>query len=213
MSRSETWRILLVLAVQNKLEIRQWDVRAAYLQALLHHEVYVKDLNEKGETEYWKLHKALYGLKQAGHKWYNTMRTIMTQKLTQSIGDPGCFYNKKGLILSTHVDDMVAITPSEKDLDNLEKDIEAYVELDKLGIPKKLLRMESTWGKNSVKLTQKTAIGNLAKEFEITQTIVPSKSLPMNLEMCTEPHNEEEIMTTEGVQQYQSLVGSLLYIA
>ena len=39
---------------------------------------------------------------------------------------------------------MVAIAPSEKDLDNLEKDIEACVELDKLGILKKPLGMELT---------------------------------------------------------------------
>ena len=91
--------------------------------------------------------------------------------LTQSIGDPGCFYNKEnGLILSTHVDDMIAIAPSEKELDTLEKAIETHVELDKMGIPKKLLGMELTWGEG-VKLTQKTAIGNLAKEFEITPTM------------------------------------------
>ena len=217
MSRSETWRILLTLAIQKtpQMAIRQWDVKAAYLQAPLQHEVYVQDINEKGEIKYWKLHKALYGLKQAGHEWYQTMKDIMvkTAGLTQSIGDPGCFY-KNGLILSTHVDDMIAIAETEEELDQLEKDIETHVELDKLGVPKKLLGMELTWeGKGTVKLTQKTAIGNLAKEFGVTQTIVPSKSLPMNLEMFKEPQNEEEVMTNEGVQQYQSLVGSLLYIA
>ena len=109
MSRSETWRILLTLTIQKepRWAIRQWDVKAAYLQAPLNHEIYVQDINENGEVEFWKLHKALYGLKQAGHEWYNTMKSIMVTKagLTQSIGDPGCFYNKEnGLILSTHVD-------------------------------------------------------------------------------------------------------------
>ena len=145
MSRSETWRILLTLAIQQtpRLAIRQWDVKAAYLQAPLNHEVYVQDINEKGEIEYWILHKALYGLKQAGHEWYNTMRNIMTKTagLTQSIGDPEGFY-KNGLILSTHVDDMIAIAEIEEELNQLERDIETYVEQDKLGIPKKLLVQE-----------------------------------------------------------------------
>ena len=211
MSRSETWRILLVLTVQNNLAIRQWDVKAAYLQAPLNHDIYVQDINEKGETEYWKLHKALYGLKQAGHEWYNTMRSIMTTtaRLTQSIGDPGCFYNNNGLILSTHVDDMIAIAKNEEELDQLEKAIETHVELDKLGIPKKLLGMELTWEKG-VKLTQKIAIGNLAKEFGIVLTKVPSKSLPLNPEMFKESTSEEDLAP---LQEYQSLVGSLLYIA
>lgn len=146
MSRSETWRVLLTLAVQNNWSIRQWDVKAAYLQAKINHEIYVQDINEKGETEYWKLHTALYGLKQAGHEWYNTMRSIMTTRagLTQSIGDPDCFYKLNGLTLSTHVDDMVAIAPTETELDDLEKRFETQVELEKLGVPKKLLGMELT---------------------------------------------------------------------
>ena len=197
MSRSETWRILLTLTIQSspRLAIRQWDVKAAYLQAPLNHDVYVQDINEKGETEYWKLHKALYGLKQAGHEWYNTMRNIMvtTANLKQSIGDPGCFYKNTGLILSTHVDDMIAIAQTEEELDNLERAIESQVELDKLGIPKKLLGMELTWEEDSVKLTQKTAIGNLAKEFGIVPTEIPSKSLPLNPEMFKEPTSEEDL--------------------
>ena len=79
MSRSETWRILLVLAIQNNWTIRPWDVKAVYLQAPLTHEIYIQDINEKGQTEYWRLNKALYGLKQAGHEWYKTMKGIMTQ--------------------------------------------------------------------------------------------------------------------------------------
>ena len=187
-------------------------MKAAYLQAPLNHDVYVQDINEKGETEYWKLHKALYGLKQAGHEWYNTMRNIMvtTANLKQSIGDPGCFYKNTGLILSTHVDDMIAIAQTEEELDNLERAIESQVELDKLGIPKKLLGMELTWEEDSVKLTQKTAIGNLAKEFGIVPTEIPSKSLPLNPEMFKEPTSEEDLTP---LQEYQSLVGSLLYIA
>ena len=187
-------------------------MKAAYLQAPLNHDVYVQDINEKGETEYWKLHKALYGLKQAGHEWYNTMRNIMvtTANLKQSIGDPGCFYKNTGLILSTHVDDMIAIAQTEEELDNLERAIESQVELDKLGILKKLLGMELTWEEDSVKLTQKTAIGNLAKEFGIVPTEIPAKSLPLNPEMFKEPTSEEDLTP---LQEYQSLVGSLLYIA
>ena len=56
MARSETWRILLTLAIQKGWHIRQWDVGAAYLNAPLTHEIYVQDTNEQGEKEYWHLH-------------------------------------------------------------------------------------------------------------------------------------------------------------
>ena len=185
MARSETWRILLFLAVHNNWAIRQWDVKAAYLQAPLTHEVYVQDINEKGQTEYWRLNKALYGLKQAGHEWYKTMKGIMNQvKLRQSIGDPGCFYNHEtGLIISTHVDDMMAVALIEQDLNDIEIAIEHHVELDKLGIPRKLLGMELTWTgpkRKQIKLTQKTSIENLEKEHGLQASNIPTKSLPLN---------------------------------
>ena len=212
MSRSETWRILLVLAIQKQWAIRQWDVKAAYLQAPLTHEVYVQDI-ENGKTEYWRLNKALYGLKQAGHEWYKTMKGIMTQVgLQQSIGDPGCFYNQNGLIISTHVDDMMAVAPDETQLNNIETAIEHHVELDKLGIPKKLLGMELTWDKKSVKLTQKTSIGNLEKEHDLPVSNVPTKSLPLNPILFNPPKETEEELVPDQLKKYQSLVGSLLYI-
>ena len=211
MARSETWPILLTLAVQYNWHVRQLDVVAAYLNAPLIHEVYVQDTNEVGQKEYWRLHKALYGLKQAGHEWYNTLRNIMTKSgLRQSIGDPGVFY-KEGLIIATHVDDMAAFAPKTNSLDKIEAKIECHVELEKLGIPTKLLGMELTWGPNNawVKLTQMTAIGNLKKEFGITTTI-PTKSLPLN---ANDYAKTQEETTPELQKKYQSLVGSLLYIA
>ena len=186
--------------------VLQWDVKATYLQANLKHEIYVKDLTESGETEYWKLHKALYGLKQAGHEWYNWMRTIMTitAGLTQCIGDPRCFKGP-GIIISTHVDDMAGYgTPAA--LAAFEKAVETEVELEKLGQPTKLLGMELMWNKDgSVKLTQRDSIEKLIKEHNIS---IPRHSLPSNLE--TFEYCESELLP--DATRYQSLVGSLLYI-
>ena len=205
MARSETWRILLTLAIQHKWHVKQWDVVAAYLNAPLTHEVYVKH----GE-ECWRLHKALYGLKQAGHEWYNTLRNIMTKSgLQRSIGDPEVFYKKGSIIIATHVDDMAAFAPKESTITTTELAIEQYVELEKLGQPSKLLGMELIWESGYVKLTQKAAIGNLMKEFGITTTI-PTKSLPLNANDYAEIQEET---TPELHKKYQSLVGSLLYIA
>ena len=210
MARSESWRILLTLAINHGWEVLQWDVKAAYLQADLKHEIYVKDLTETGETEYWKLHKALYGLKQAGHEWYNRMRTIMTSAgLTQCIGDPGCFKGL-GIIVSTHVDDMAGYgTPLA--LTTFEKAVEQEVELEKLGRPTKLLGMELEWKNGSVKLTQRDSIGKMMKEHNIP--IASNKSIPLDPSGYTKPEvGRDEPLTPIATTKYQSLVGSLLYI-
>ena len=201
MARSESWRILLVLALNKGWDVLQWDVKAAYLQANLNHEIYVKDLKDDGTYEYWRLHKALYGLKQAGHEWYNRMRGIMKYAgLVQCIGDPGCFYlpiTKPGqqhpqLIVSTHVDDMAGYGTPEA-LSAFEKAVEKKVELEKLGKPTKLLGMELTWsqnaGKKSVKLTQLGCIENMISEHQIP--ITPPHSIPLNPEEYTE--NEKDL--------------------
>ena len=46
MMRTQTFKILLVIALHRDWAIRQWDVVAAYLQALLQHDVYITDRNE-----------------------------------------------------------------------------------------------------------------------------------------------------------------------
>ena len=92
----------------------------------------------------------------------------------------------------------------------VETAIEQHVELEKLGQPTKLLGMELNWGPEYIKLTQKGAIENLAKEFGILKTAVPTKSLPLNPNDYAET---QEKSTPEIQKKYQSLVGSLLYIA
>jgi hypothetical protein len=65
---------------------------AAHLQAEPEHTVYVTDLNENREIEYWMPHKALYGFKQAAHEWGNCLKKILNEaNLQQCISDEGCF--------------------------------------------------------------------------------------------------------------------------
>ena len=132
--------------------------------------------------------------------------------LRQCIGDPGVFTGT--VTIATHVDDMAGFATTKEALDKIKSAIEKHVELEKLGIPTKLLGMELTWGSNDnkwVKLTQTTAIGNVVKEFGIVMTI-PTKSLPLNADDYAPPPEKEQI-DPELQKKYQSLIGSLLYIA
>ena len=148
----ESLKILLVIGLHRDWAVRQWDVFATYLQALLEHDVYITDVNEEGETEYWKL---LYGLKQAGHEWFKTLCEILGAfGMYQGIGDEGTYTTKRhDLIIGTHVDDLIGIAPMEEDLDNAEEAMEERVELDKRGTPSNMLGMELHWSKGRVTLT------------------------------------------------------------
>jgi len=210
MMRPETLKILLVIALHKKWAIRQWDIVAAYLQALLHHDVYVSDINEKGEVEYWKLNKALYGLKQAGHEWFKTLEKILALAgLNQCVGDEGTYVNKEGsVIIGTHVNDLLSIAPNEKLLNDVEHKAEEHIELEKRGNPEKLLGMELQWNKEGTQviMTQKALIESMTKAH-LPNNPQPKKSLPSDRAMFI-----EEGEKLANPKPYQSLIGGLLYI-
>ena len=213
--RVETLKILLIIALHRNWAIRQWDVVAAYLQAELHHDIYVSDVNEEGLVEYWKLNKALYGLKQAGHEWYKMLEKILqVAGVTQCIGDEGTYTNGT-TIMGTHVDDLLGMAPSEEDLDRMERSIEATVELEKRGKPSKILGMEVTWGKEGVILTQRMLIENLAKTH-LPESPDPGKSgkkasLPLDPTLFKKFENEEEKI--DNPTKFQAIVGGLLFVS
>ena len=69
--RMTTLRALLAVGAAHDFEIEQLDVRTAYLDAPLVHEIYMKARqgysdDEGDDGEVLKLDRALYGLKQRG---------------------------------------------------------------------------------------------------------------------------------------------------
>ena len=67
-------RSILCIVALNDYELRQLDVKTAYLNSPLDEEIYMKapDGFSSSSSPYWLLHKGLYGLRQAGRQWYLT---------------------------------------------------------------------------------------------------------------------------------------------
>jgi hypothetical protein len=76
-SRYETMKLLLALAVQNGWYIFQLDVKSAFLNGVLNEEIYVEQpagfKKSNSTNKVYLLKKALYGLKQALRAWYNIL--------------------------------------------------------------------------------------------------------------------------------------------
>jgi Reverse transcriptase (RNA-dependent DNA polymerase) len=112
--RAATLRWLIALSVIHGWTRRQADVCTAFLNPLLHEDIYLR-LPPGYEHEYpgmvLKLNKGLYGLKQASRLWYQRLRDFFTSKgFTQSTADPCVFYRAYGptnlVYLSVYVDDI-----------------------------------------------------------------------------------------------------------
>ena len=209
MMRPETLKMLIVIALHRQWDILQWDVIAAYLQAELHHDVYVSDVNEDGELQYWKLNKTLYGIKQAGHEWYKTLeRILQIAALKQCIADEGT-YTDGNATIGTHLDDLIGIAPPGQ-LEKIASSIEQSVELDNKGRPGKMLGMELTWNKKGTEviLTHTLLIENMMKSHFKKPVHGKGCSLPLDEKLFLEGDHK-------GVDQkhFQSIVGGLLFVA
>ena len=68
--RMDSLRMILAIAAQRGMTLRQFDVVGAYLNAELEEEVYMRQPPgyDDGSGRVCRLLKALYGLKQAGHQ-------------------------------------------------------------------------------------------------------------------------------------------------
>ena len=113
----QTLRTLLALAAYYDLEIEQFDVVTAFLNAELtdvedvymaQPDGYVKH-DEDGTPYVCKLRRALYGLKQGPREWNQLLTArLVSYGFSQSLADPGCYtitVDGQLYVLCCYVDD------------------------------------------------------------------------------------------------------------
>ena len=118
-TRLETIRFLLSLAVQKDWEIRQIDVKTAYLYGDLDEEIFMEAPEGLDVPEGYVLllKKVLYSLKQAGRQWYEKLKsTLIKFACVQVQCEPNTFVVRKvigkttlTLVLPVYVDDLMPI--------------------------------------------------------------------------------------------------------
>jgi hypothetical protein len=146
-ARPESWRTLLAIAIQNQWDIDQLDIVAAYLNSILHHEIYIKDPKVTG-GKVWKLVKALYGLKQSAYEWNGELTTVLHHTGLVSLNsDPACYHGKDStgnydIYIAIHVDDLLVIASSQERIGHLILSLEISLEVDRKGTPTKFLGIE-----------------------------------------------------------------------
>jgi hypothetical protein len=107
-----TLLVVLMLAIDKKLLIWQFDVKSDFLYAPLKEELFIK--TPEGSTRsspYLRLKKSLYVLKQAPANWYDTLTGWFEDiNFHQSTSDPCLFiHNDHTSIIFFHIDDLVVV--------------------------------------------------------------------------------------------------------
>ena len=97
-ARMTSIRSLLALANAHDLEVHQMDVRTAFLNGELEHEVYMEQPEGFEDSEHpdyvCKLKKGLYGLKQSARCWNSTLDKYLEESGYRSCRADGCLYVK-----------------------------------------------------------------------------------------------------------------------
>jgi hypothetical protein len=171
-----TIRIILSLAISQGWDLRQLDVKNAFLHGILEEEVYMKQLPGFVSFEFpsyhCKLDKTLYRLKQAPRAWYSRL----SDKL-QSLGflpskmDISLFHFSKGQItvfLLVYVDDIIIVSSSPDATTALLHALQADFALKDLGPLHYFLGLEVTRAADGLYLSQQKYTADLLQRAGMT---------------------------------------------
>lgn len=209
------FRALIAIANYFNLELKQYDVPTAFLNAKLDRKLYAEtpEAFRHTEGEIMLVLRALYGLKEAPILWYNELRRQLVKLGLKPVNGFPCLYTSRWLILFVYVDDIVMAfhrlnaylhKSFEKDMVGL-YNIKAMGDLTWfLGI--RIVRdraLHKTW------LVQDAFIDKVCARFNI-ETVGKAADIPLTENWL--PQSTEETDTAR-TKLYQQLVGSLAYIA
>lgn len=213
--RMESVRMMAAIATQRSMEIHQVDIATAFLNGILNEEVYMRQPRgfEIGNQDIvCKLKKSLYGLKQSPRCWNIALDTQLREMgFTQSKADP-CIYlsDKEALHIGVYVDDIL-LTGDLSRIQEVKHQLGEQFEVKDLGKLNYFLgiNVETAAEGKEMWMGQPTYVEQLldAQKMSSCKAVGTPVDPGGHLTSATE---EEETVTQ---QLYQSLIGSLLYLA
>jgi len=161
---------VLAVAAQKGWKVFQLDVKSAFLNGVLHEEIYVKQpegfVVQGKEDKVYLLKKALYGLKQAPRAWYNKINDLLLNiGFEKSLSESTLYVKHKGnnvLIVSLYVDDMLVTRDDTRLVEEFKKETMQAFEMRDLGLMTYFLGIEIKQNENEVFICQKK---NMQKKY------------------------------------------------
>lgn len=224
-ARASTIRVILAIAAQLDLELRQYDVASAYLYGVIKEELYIRqprgfaDPSKSGFVR--RLLKALYGLKQSGRLWYFELDgTLVNDFGFVRCRTDNCLYvfldGKRMMFVAVFVDDLLVATNDMELLERLEQVLTAKYKISKLGEPTWILQMRVHRDKTagSISLDQKPLVMAILDRYGMSDC-KPAPTPSVTGQVLTKDHcpsSPVELRAMASVP-YRSVVGSLLYLS
>ncbi|KAI3685606.1 hypothetical protein L6452_34856 [Arctium lappa] len=214
-ARLEAIRIFLSYAAHKNFTVFQMDVKSAFLNGILHEEVYVAQLegfvDPKNPDHVYVLDKALYGLKQAPRAWYETLtQFLLASGFKKGTIDTTLFLKKQGddlILIQIYVDDIIFGSTNPKFCKNFSRIMESRFEMSTMGELNFFLGLQVKQLPEGIFINQSKYIRDILKKFNMTDSSV------MKTPMATGTLLDADLSGKSVDQKvYRSMIGSLLYL-
>jgi hypothetical protein len=211
--------LLLAISALESWDIQALNVKTAFLYGELEEEIYMEQpegfLVKGQEHKVYHLKRALYGLKQASHAWNKQAnKSLKELGFKRCISDSGIYVRYKEqttTICVLYVDDILFMGSNSQELKLVKESFMKRWECRDLGDVKEYLRMRINYNKNlkTLVIDQEDYSLKVVRRFgqenaKPVRTPLPSGYTPMQ-------HDKEA--TPQQRTYYQSIIGSLLYLA
>ncbi|KAL2237106.1 UNVERIFIED_CONTAM: Retrovirus-related Pol polyprotein from transposon TNT 1-94 [Sesamum indicum] len=218
-----TVRVILALTAFYDWELKQMDVKTAFLHGDLDENIYMTQpfgFSDKSKPDHvCLLKKSLYGLKQSPRQWNKKFDVFMISlNFTRSNHDH-CLYfkyvNDAPIFLVLYVDDMLIASPRLELIHVLQKDLCNAFEMKDLGNAKQILGMNISRNRNSytIFLNQKSYLLTVLKKFSMENakpTAVPlAAHFQLSKDQCPKPESDTRKMDKIP---YSNVIGSIMYL-
>ncbi|CAI7825563.1 unnamed protein product [Closterium sp. NIES-54] len=195
------------------------DISTAFLNGVLEEDVYMTQPPgyEDGTDRVCKLKMSIYGLKQAPRCWYQKLAAVLEEMgFRTSSSDESLFLKGEGeklVLFLVYVDDILLFSSSMKEIQNVQQQLMKYFKCKTLGEVKYYLGMhvERDLDHRWLKLHHEKFIKELGEKYGMWNERKVATPLPAEFKLVKAA--EDEGVEAEEQQQFQSLVGSLLYAA
>ncbi|KAJ9540465.1 hypothetical protein OSB04_026971 [Centaurea solstitialis] len=214
-ARIEAIRIFLAYAAHKNFTVYQMDVKSAFLNGVLHEEVYVSQpegfVDPKYPDHVYVLDKALYGLKQAPRAWYETLTLhLLNVGYKKGTVDPTLFLKKKGkdlILVQIYVDDIIFGSTNPEFCKEFEKTMTSTFKMSMMGELKFFLGLQVKQMTHGIFINQSKYVFDLLKRFDMSGC--SSAKTPMSV--TTQLHAD---LSGKPVDQkvYRAIIGSLMYL-
>ncbi len=211
------FRLLVFLAELNGLKLWGTDISSAYLEAHTKEKVCIIAGPEFGPLEGHRLivNKALYGLRTSGQRWHDRFAECMrSEGFFPSKVEPDIWLRENGDVydyVAVYVDDLAF---AMKDPGSLAETLQKKHKFKLKGTGELTFHLGADFRRDDdgtlVMTPTKYITERLVSWYEKIFGCKPSQTVMSPLEQGDHPElDDTELLDAEGIQHYQSLIGSL----